>query len=92
MLSFIVLASLFTREVEAEPEKPQWVIVVTITDRVTGTLMTQSQLEVDLTFADLRHCQSFVDTVGPIPPTPNFAAVLTCREVERRDAPRAGNV
>ena len=81
-----VLVSMYTHADEAQVTRPRWVIVLTLTDRITGTQVEQSELQVDLTFEDLGHCQSFVARVGPIPSTDNFAAVMTCREVERKEA------
>jgi hypothetical protein len=80
-----VLVTMCTHANEAQVTRPRWVIVLTITDRITGTQVEQRELQVDLTFDDLGHCRSFVTRVGPIPSTDNFAAVLTCRVVERKE-------
>jgi hypothetical protein len=85
VLLFGVLLSMCAHADEAQVTRPRWVIFLTITDRTTGEQVEQHELEVDLTFEDLSHCQSFVALVGPIPSRGDFAAVLTCREIERKE-------
>jgi hypothetical protein len=84
VLLFSVLAGTAAHADEPQVTSQRWVIVLTITDRVTGTPVEQDPLQIDLTFDDLGDCQSFLDQVGPIPSTNYFAAVLTCREVEKK--------
>jgi hypothetical protein len=66
----------------AKIARPQWAIVLTITDRTTGTQLKQRELDSELKFDDRSECELIVAKVGPIvPPSDDLAVVLTCREV-----------
>lgn len=86
LVLFGMLAGVRAHGNEPQVTSQRWVIVVTITDRVTGTPVEQDPLQVDLIFDNLADCQSFLHEVGPIPSTNYFAAVLTCREVGKQGA------
>ena len=70
-----------TQAREARIERPHWVIILTLTDRMTGAQFEQRELDPDLQFDDRAQCQSIVAEVGAIPATDHFAAVLTCKKV-----------
>jgi hypothetical protein len=68
----------------AKIARPQWAIVMTITDRTTGAQLKQRELDSELKFEDRSECELIVAKVGPIVPSnDNLAVVLTCREVTR---------
>jgi hypothetical protein len=68
----------------AKIARPQWTIVMTITDRTTGAQLKRRQLDTELEFDDPSECELIVAKVGPIAsPGHNLAVVLTCREITR---------
>jgi hypothetical protein len=69
-----------THATEAKTQRPQWVIILTVTDVSTGSLVEKRELDADLQFDDLAQCRSIVARVGAIPPSDHFTAVLTCRK------------
>jgi hypothetical protein len=63
--------------------RPRWAIVMTVTDRTSGELLEQRELDTELEFDDVAQCESIVARVGPIADDHSLAIVLTCREVTR---------
>jgi hypothetical protein len=64
--------------------RSQWIIVLTFTDRATGELIEEHELDAELEFDDPRKCESVVAKAIPtIPLSASFVTGLTCRKVER---------
>jgi hypothetical protein len=71
---------------DAKVTQPHWIIILTITDLITGAQLVQDELDSRLEFDDPIKCKSMVARIGPIPTSGDFAAALTCRKVERKEA------
>ena len=69
-----------TYATEANTQRPQWVIILTVTDVNTGAQLEKRELDPNLQFDDLAQCRSIVARAGAIPPSGHFTAVLTCRK------------
>jgi hypothetical protein len=68
---------------DAKGMHSRWVIILTLTDTASGTLVEQGDLDAELEFDDPGKCQSILAGVRPIPVSGNLAAALTCRKVDR---------
>src|SRR5258708_22724116 len=61
----------------------RWVIILTLSDRTSGKLVEQGDLDAELEFDDAIKCESILARVGPIPVSGNLAVALTCRKGDR---------
>jgi hypothetical protein len=85
ILLFGVLCTIWARADDAQIAHSRWIIILTVTDLATGTQLEQRELDADLRFDDQGQCEAIVAKVGPLHRSDNFAAVLTCRKIERNE-------
>jgi hypothetical protein len=84
LVLFGLLVGQFAQAEEPDPQRPHWIIVVTVVDRDTGQPLQQSKLGgPELEFESAAHCKSILEKIEPFK-SEQLATVLTCRKEAAR--------